>query len=224
MRSPFHRPHVARRLVASLLLALVLAGCQGAGADAVVRGDDARMLPRFTYDYEGKRFTFATGSLEASVDTSANTGTIVASLTVGPDAYQVRWGAFSGSEPYQSGGAARGLMLHGSTGNGSTELPAFFAYLACFGRATVTHNGEAELDPTTGQPEFGARLYVVRGHVRDARTGIIYNDVRNAAYNPERPDQAWVNATGAQAILQLRTATDQIWYHFEYETVRLEKY
>lgn len=219
-----NRPSVAWSCRASLIVVVLLAGCLGGGNDVVIEADDARMLPRYSYDYDGSQFTRASGSLSASVDTERNTGTIEASVTVGPDLYEVLWQRFEAPEPYQSGGAARGLRVHGSTGNGSSELPEFFAYLACFGRATVSHNGRVEEDPTTRAGEFDARLLVARGHVRDAQTGIIYNDLRNGAYDPSQPDAAWVNATGAQAILELRTETGELWYHFEFENVKLEQF
>jgi len=211
-------------VVGVVVLVACLSGCSGGAADVVLHATDARMLPRYDYDYEGKRFTRAEGRLNASVDTRKDQGSIVAHIEAGPDSYDVSWSSFAGSQPYQSGGATRGVVLYGSTGNGSTELPAFFAYLACFGRATARHNGEADFDPTTTRPDFDARFLVVRGHVRDPQKGIVYNEARNGPYDPSKPDVGFVNATGSQAILQLRTATGELWYHFEFEDVRLDKY
>lgn len=206
-----------------LLLAVAASGCVGSDFDFEATASDARILPRFSYAYDGEGVARAEGELSIAADSDKDTGRVTMTVRQTSTTYTLDWDAFDGAEPFQSGGVVRGITLHGTTGNGSADLPAFFAYLGLWGQTDLYVNGRAENDPIRGAPGFDARLYVVRGRVRDAETGIIHDGQKTGPYDPADPEDAFVDAEGSQAVVELRTATGDLWAHFEFENVRITR-
>ncbi len=210
-----------RTLLASLLL-FGLAGCGAPAEDFAARASDARIIPRGTYAYDGEGVLMAEGELDVGLDNDEDDGWISATVRQGNHVYDVEWTGFSATTAYQDGGVVRNQNLCGTTGRGSAELPEFFAYAAAWGTALVKTDGEVERDPTTLASTFGAHLFVARGHVREPNSGVIRNTA-GGAYDPNRPDDFLLHGEGAQAVLQVRTASRDLWYQFEFEDVVLER-
>lgn len=211
------------RAVAALLVGFALAGCLGSDADVVVHATDARALPPGDPDYAGERIRHAVGGFEARLDSARDRGTVTLHVADAGSSYDVVWLSFSGRAPYEQGGVARSERLHGATRNGSAYYPAFTVYVAAWGTANLRVDGILEKDPTTGGATFAARAYVVRGLVRDPGKGVVWNGARTGPYDPAKPDDAFVAATGSQVLVDVLSAAGDVWRHFEFESVRFER-
>lgn len=204
-----------------LLLGLALAGCLASPYDFRATGSDARFIEGYAYDGVGVHR--ANGNLEVELNAAKDTGRVGAHVEYANHAYDVVFNRFFGSDAYKGGGVHRDFVEHGATGNGSAELPAFHAYVAAWGAASMRLDGQPVRDPTTLADEWQGHLMVVRGHVRDENSGAVYKADGRSFYDPATPDDGLVNRTGAQAILQLRTANKDLVYHFEFEAIRIAK-
>lgn len=211
------------RWFVGFLLLVLLSGCGERPYDFETDASDVRVIPRGTYAYDGKDVHRAEGTLEVRVHSDHDAGLVRARVVDGVHTYDVAWATFNGSAPYQSGGVARDFIVHGNSGNGGPEWPPFFAYLACWGWATLRDNGEIQNDPSVAQPYFYGYLAIARGKVRDPSTGIVYNVARTGPYDPAQPTDGSVLGTGAQALLQLRTAGNEVWYYVEFDEVHITR-
>lgn len=210
------------RLLVFALALVVGAGCLGSPFDFEATAADARVIDGFSYD--GSRVRRAEGSLTVQLDTEGDAGRVLVHLVDAGKVYDVVFNEFFGREPYKEGGVHRDFFEHGATGNGSGELPEFYAYVAAWGSATIRLNDQPLRDPTTLGPRWTAHLMIARGHVRDANTGAVYKSDGRAVFDPTTPADGFVNRTGAQAMLQLKTAANDLYYHFEFEGVRITRY
>lgn len=93
-------------------------------------------------DYAGKRLTPVTGTIEIDVNERANTGSVVAQFAEGPDQYRIVFDRFEQWAPFQDGGIATRLYEHGDSGNGDPLYPKTWLYLAGWGKANLSKNGE----------------------------------------------------------------------------------
>lgn len=212
-----------RALAFAFLLVLtgLLSGCTKAPTALEASAQAGWIFQRGDYDYDGSRAKPARGNLTVRVDDEKDEATIWFDLSDGRTDFKLDWVSVSAKEPWMDGGVERSISLHGTTGNGSAELPEFFAYAAIWGQASVRVLGALERDPTTGSESFNARAYVVRGHVRDRDSGAIVAGT-GQPYDPKAPDRAAIDPQGAQVLIELRTATGSLWRHFSFDDARLK--
>jgi hypothetical protein len=211
-------PRIALALLA--LAAPALAGCFDGEPDFHAVASNARIIDG-GYSYDGRLVREADGTFEASLYSRTDTGYVVARVDAGDAVWHVRVDAFGGSRPYEEGGIARNVHLHGATGNGSAELPRIAAYAAAWGDATVRRDGALVRDPNTLEDRFDAYVVILQGHVRDPATGAITKADRATPYDPGTPGDAFVSPLGAQAIVQIRTASGAFFLHLEFEDVNV---
>lgn len=208
-------------LALPMLLAL-LPGCLSSPYDVKATGTDARIIDGYSYD--GARVRRGLGDITIELNSARDTGRVLAHVVDGNRIYDVVFNRFRGTETYKDGGIHRDFVEHGATGNGSGELPAFPAYAAAWGSGTIKLNNQTVRDPLTLAESWTAHLMLVRGHVRDPATGAVYKADGRTYFDPQTPHDGFVNRTGAQAILQLKTANNDLYYNFEFEDVRVTKF
>jgi osmotically-inducible protein OsmY len=83
--------------------------------------------------YQGSRIWRGPGAATVLVDERNNTGIVMGTIHAKGHTYTVLMDRFSGKKPFQSGGIARFVELHGLTNHGAPILPKTFAYLAGWG-------------------------------------------------------------------------------------------
>lgn len=93
-------------------------------------------------DYAGKHLNPVQGTIAIDVNEITNTGQLIAEFTEGSDRYKILFDRFAASKPYQDGGIATRVYEHGDSGNGDTLYPKTWLYLAGWGKANVTKNGQ----------------------------------------------------------------------------------
>ncbi|WP_187299195.1 BON domain-containing protein [Nitrospira moscoviensis] len=117
--------------------------------------------------YRGRRIWSGPGTATVLVRERSNTGMVMGSIRAKGRTYTVLMNEFNGDRPFQSGGIARNVMLHGLTAQGGPFLPQTFAYLAGWGSpCTVWKDAEVLYD--------GYRChFMLTEKVRDPETGEI---------------------------------------------------
>lgn len=180
------------------------------------RAEAARPLFLDGYAYDGTGAHEVAGDLRVELSSESNGGKIEARVQDAIHQYEIRWKNFAGRLPYQSGGVARDLELWGSTGNGSAVFPRVYVYAAAFGRATVLFDGKPEKDPTSLAADFQAVFFLTQGRYRDLDTFEILSADRSRPYDPAQPDDAFVSAIGAQAVVIAYASNGEPYRFFEY--------
>ncbi|MBI2078525.1 MAG: hypothetical protein HYT80_09190 [Euryarchaeota archaeon] len=139
------------------------------------------------------------------------------------ETYEVRFVNFTGRLPYQSGGVATKLHLWGDSGNGSTAFPKVFVYAAAFGHAELLVGGRHQRDPTNLADAFPAYAFVTQGVYRDGETLMVYGGQPGQPYDPTKPTASTINRIGSQAVVLLYTSRGELYKHFEYRDVEIER-
>ncbi|MDQ7024265.1 MAG: hypothetical protein Q9P44_01760 [Anaerolineae bacterium] len=161
----------------------------------------------FSYDGSNVIALDRPGFFEVHVDTETNTGIMFARFYV--NEYQMDadtlledaqvtvifplFGAPTGVMPeYWEGGIATDVDLHGNSGHEAPVLPTVFNALASWGPALVFVDGEQVMggEEIMGVPNVtgafaGHVMYT--NEVRDADTGVVYNEAMDAPYSPMAP-------------------------------------
>lgn len=206
-------------LATTALLSAGLSGCFGSDYSFEANGTQPLIIDG-GYSYDGKLVrTAAGGSITIQLDNGSDTGRVEAVVRDqgGPE-WRIVFDEFFPSSPTHDGGIREDFYEHGATGNGDTKLPRFFAYAAAWGSATVERDGQPVKEPNTLDDRFPAHLMVSMGKVRDATTYQIYKADGTCCYNPDNPeDGAPASEAGAQAILQVKTASGAFYLHFQFE-------
>ncbi len=126
--------------------------------------------------YRGKNVWTGPGTATVLVRERNNTGIVTGHVRTNGHTYTVFMNQFRGDRPYQSGGIASFVNLHGLTKHGEAILPKTFAYVAGWGGpcrvwkdADILYDGfechfmltEEVRDPETGEvPDFPDRREV----------------------------------------------------------------
>ncbi len=93
-------------------------------------------------DYAGKHLNGVTGRIDIDVNERTNNGLVVAEFLEGADRYRVVFDRFIATQPFQDGGIATRVYEHGDSGNGDPLYPKTWLYLAGWGRADLSKNGQ----------------------------------------------------------------------------------
>lgn len=97
--------------------------------------------------YRGKQVWSGPGTATVLVRERENTGIVMGNVRVDGHTYTVIMDRFNGDRPFQSGGIAKSVSLHGTTRRGAPILPRTFSYLAGWGRpCTVWKDAEVLYD------------------------------------------------------------------------------
>jgi hypothetical protein len=213
-----------------LTVGLALAGCVGDAPTIELTGKDARYLdvqgfalhPGYTYD--GTFVQKAEGTLSVKLNDEDNTGLVTATVTTrSGTTWTITFDEFAGTVDRQGGGVRFNFDEHGNTGNGTPELPKFYALAAAWGTATITKDGQKVQEPNTLGERFSAHLMVVKGQVRNPDTGRILKMDKTCCYDPSAPLDGHVSEIGSQAILQAKTKTGAFFLHLEFEDLAFKK-
>jgi hypothetical protein len=116
-----------------------------------------------SFRYNGNGINVGSGSALVKVNDDSNTGFVTGTVVTDLGVLTVVVREFEGTAPFQNGGVARNLYLHGGTGNGPPVLPKVFTYVAGWGKADVYLDGEILYE------DYDAHFMVTEG-VRDEDT------------------------------------------------------
>lgn len=118
--------------------------------------------------YQGKHIWSGPGSATVLVREQNNTGLVTGTVRAKGHTYTVLMNRFTGDKPFQSGGIAKFVTLHGLTKQGPPILPKTFAYLAGWGSpCTVWKDGNILYE------NFECHFMLTEG-VRDPVTGEVH--------------------------------------------------
>lgn len=221
---------VAPRLA---LLALLLPACSDADPTWRLSASTGVMVGGYgdNFVYDGSDLRPGDGSITIEVDPTTDTGTLVATWT---GAHQPSESAFLDGElrfeidawaqmaPWEDGGVAEDVELHGATAQGPPVLPRVRAFVAGWGPARVTLDGEP--------------LHTVHGHfmytdgVRGEDGRVLRAD-REALYDPRQGSDGWTDPDDREIHLAVHSADEDarnypghtIWYHLLFESPVVER-
>jgi len=160
------------------------------------------------FSYDGTGHKEITGNIQVDLDPIANTGSITAQWTdpQGNDWTYTQTKFGGGNEMYigetvdgvtqtvlDSDPIAINHFEHGTTGAGPTIEPTLFVYLASWGPAEVTKNGES-------QGTFEGHMMVTEG-ARNQDTDKVVQSDGTTPYSPMSPGNSMVNHNTAQLHL-----------------------
>lgn len=211
-----------------------------------VNGVPAEPVDSFVWNGDGVE-PLIKGSVKVKIDPVGNTGKIEASWT---DQYgdwtftQTVFSPPSHSTGLQVGPSAgetqliigdpvtTNVYLHGDTTAGGPVLPTEFNYLATWGVAEITLNGEPFENPFDGPtPNWGAHTMTTVG-VRNADDGTV-RTVDGGIYNPMKADNGVVDNDDMEFHLVFEDAPGPMmtgnfpppfsfFYHLTFEDVKLD--
>lgn len=119
--------------------------------------------------YRGEHVWSGPGTATVSVRERNNTGVVIGNVRTNGHTYTVMMNRFRGDRPYQSGGIAKFIDLHGLTRRGEPILPKTFAYLAGWGSpCTVWKDADILYDDVECR-------FMLTEQVRDPDTGAIHD-------------------------------------------------
>jgi len=165
------------------------------------------------------------GTVRIEVNTTEGSGPIrVSAETSLSGSILLLMQEFTGSEPFQAGGVAEALRLHGDTGRMSTAMPELVAHLAGWGRLDIYVDGELRYEDLAAH--FMLTESVRRGPeggfaVLRASDGTIYDpsleDKTGFVYSQELELHIWASSSsesigvspGEELFLHLNLAVDE---------------
>ncbi|HJT21799.1 MAG TPA: BON domain-containing protein [Nitrospira sp.] len=115
--------------------------------------------------YRGEHIWPGPGSATVLVREDRNTGVVMGTVRTNGHTYTVLMNRFGGERPYQSGGIAKFVTLHGLTRQGGPILPKTYAYLAGWGSPCTVWKDDSVL-----YDKFDCHFMLTEG-VRDPVTG-----------------------------------------------------
>ena len=149
------------------------------------------------FSYDGSRVVAVGGEAEVLVDVDLDTGTASATFTgtINPEKdktysgeIKLVYNQFMGMMPFQEGGVADFVYVHGDTGQGPPVMPKLRTFLGSWGLVDVYVNGELVYQGLDGHVMLTARS-------RDLTTYAIYaNADRTAFYSPMDPSKGYIVA------------------------------
>ena len=183
------------------------------------------------FSHDGSAVTPLIGKANAVLDTEKNTGSAKFTVfgTVTPEKgksytgeisiyYRVR----SGGPPFQEGGVADFIYLHGDTGQDAPVMPRIRTFLGSWGSADVHINGKLVY------PNLMAHImYTERG--RDPVTQAVYNSDRSGFYSPKDPaNGSVVDSNGRELHFVAHSMKEDkgnfpphtVWFHINFEDAR----
>ncbi len=158
MRSGRAAIFVGIGVIATIALIAVLGAHNYSDGAWSLRAQNALVIGGYSdnFDYAGENVRPLIGTAVVDVDSSADVGTVAASVRTTPESGPLRLSKdeslegditivmsefFEGAR-YMDGGIAEYLWLHGDTGRGTAMMPRQFTFLAGWGRVDIYVNGE----------------------------------------------------------------------------------
>lgn len=149
------------------------------------------------FSYDGSKVVAVEGEAEVLADIGQDTGTMSATFTgtINPEKDKTYTGEiklvysqFMGMMPFQEGGVADFVYVHGDTGQGPPVMPKVRTFLGSWGPADVYVNGDLVYSGLGGHMMLTERS-------RDLTTNAIYADAdRTAFYSPMDPSKGYIAA------------------------------
>ncbi len=148
------------------------------------------------FSYDGSRVTPVLGRAAAILDADKNTGTAIATIkgTIFPEKDKVYSGKIMlvfrvgmAKAPYQEGGVADFVYLHGNTKQDAPVMPKSRTYLGAWGMADVYVNGEQIYKDLMGHVMYTERA-------RNLKTYAIYNKDKSGFFSPKNPENGSIAA------------------------------
>ncbi|MDH3627270.1 MAG: hypothetical protein OES25_06385 [Acidobacteriota bacterium] len=209
-----------------------------------VQGVPAEPIDSFVWNGEGS--TPVEGRMTIDVLPMRNTGVIDVEWTDTHGDWHLRVVRFLHPDIHSSGirlgssanwtdtvlneAISHNVYLHGDTGAGQPVLPTVFTYLAAWGPAKVTLNGELFANPfELPAPLWGAHIMVTEGVRREDGS---VRTLTNEIYNPSRATEGAVEPADIEAHMtfhdEIFPRTENIppffsfFYHVIFEDVQIE--
>ena len=149
------------------------------------------------FSYDGSKVVAVPGEAEVLLDAEKDTGTISATFTgtINPEKdktysgeIKLVYNQFMGMMPFQEGGVADFVYVHGDTGQGPPVMPKLRTFLGSWGPADVYVNGELVYQGLDAHIMLTERA-------RDLTTYAVYADAdRTAFYSPMEPSKGHIVA------------------------------
>jgi hypothetical protein len=183
------------------------------------------------FNYSGSNVTPMLGDAEVLLDATKDAGivavTLVGSMT--PEKGKTYTGKFSiyfrvkkGGVPFQEGGVADFVYMHGDTMQGPPVMPRERTYLGAWGVADVYLNGKLLYQNLSSHIMYTERT-------RDRATKAIYNQSKTDFYNPKNPSDGSVAAPEETEFHFVAHSEEKdkgnfppntVWMHLNFEEVR----
>ncbi len=164
-----------------------------------VKGTDGLLIGGYgdNFSYDGSKVVPIGGEAEVLVDVDKDTGTASATFngTINPEKDKTYTGEiklvyteFVGMLPFQEGGVADFVYVHGDTGQGPPVMPKLRTSLGSWGLVDLYVDGELVYQGLDGHVMLTERS-------RDTTTYAIYADAeRSAFYSPMEPSKGYIVA------------------------------
>ena len=183
------------------------------------------------FNYDGSKVVDIGGEAEARLDVDKDTGLATATFTgtINPEQGKTYTGEiklvykqFQGEMPFQEGGIADFIYLHGDTGQGGPVMPTIRGFVSAWGPADVFVNGELVYQGLAGHVMLTERA-------RDLTTNVIYADAgRTTPYSPKEPAKGYIVAPDewelhfvahSEAEDPNNFPPNTVWIHLNFATV-----
>jgi hypothetical protein len=190
-----------RPLAVAVMLTL-LAGCMSPPPTALdVHGSTPWSFEG--YDYTARTLERGDGVAAIEVDAAADGGRASFEYVRDGHAWRVTMDRFAATEPWQDGGVRADFNFRGATGIGDGQLPLMHAVAAGWGAASVTMDGQAVVEPVTGNRTFDASFVVTDTAPRNATNGRVLR-TGQGIFHPQHPEQGRTEPRW-QVLLDLRS-------------------
>ena len=127
--------------------------------------------------------------------------------------------------PWQEGGVADDIVMHGPSGNGPPIMPQVRGFLAAWSQMTSVY-----VDNVMMYDSLDTHFMYTDG-ARDNVTHMIYQSDRVTPYNPMMPGNSYVDPDDRELHIVVHTRIDDptnfppftVWIHLNFETVEIIK-
>ncbi len=183
------------------------------------------------FSYNGSRVTPLLGSAEVIMDAEKETGTGIVKIqgTINPEKDVTYSGDImlvfrvkKGGAPFQEGGVADFIYLHGNTKQDGPVMPKTRTYLGAWGETDVYVNGAQVYKNLMGHIMYTERT-------RDTKTRAIYNKDKSDFFSPKDPTNGSIAAAAEKEIHFVAHSMEKdpdnfpahsAWIHLNFENVK----
>ncbi|MEE8402102.1 MAG: hypothetical protein V3R86_08130 [Candidatus Hydrothermarchaeaceae archaeon] len=228
-----------RKVLAFVGAILLIAGISGyvtgsqGQATWVLRGSDAIIIGGYgdNFDYGGVNTRDIAGDAKVQVNAYGDVGSVIAKVqgTINPESgvtldgeIKIVMNHFSGMMPFQEGGIADDVTIHGDTGRGPPVMPKIQTFLGGWGTADVY------LDDVLIYDDLDAHFMYTDGARQDDYH--VHSADQVGIYSPMNPADGYVDPDDRELhIVAHSTVPDPnnfpphtIWIHLNFESVEVK--
>lgn len=205
-----------------------------------LKGTSALLIGGYgdNFVYGGGNVTPVNGEMFIDVNADADTGSVTVTFQglINPESGVVHQGeirfvvegfdsVYMAWAPWQEGGVADDIVMHGSTGKGPPVMPEVRGFLAAWSQLTKVY-----VDNALVYDSLDTHFMYTDG-ARDDVTHIVYKSDRVTPYSPMAPDDSYVDPDDRELHIVVHSRFDDpsnfppytIWIHLNFETVDIIK-